>query len=304
MIQSQDRDQKQARAGVLFGLSAYLWWGFAVVYFKAVSHVPPQEVLCHRIMWSLLLLTVLMSFRKHWPEARKAFSSMKTTLTLLTTAILIGGNWLVFIYAIAKDHVVEASLGYYINPLVNVLLGFLFLKERLRPSQRVSVFLAFIGVAFLTISYGQFPWIALFLAVTFAFYGLLRKTAHVESMAGLTVETALLMPAAIGYLIYSSISGDLIFLNHHLSMDLLLMFSGIVTALPLLWFAHAARRVSLATVGFLQYISPSIQLLLGIIIYREPFTTKHLVTFALIWIALAIYSADAFDFQRKRRKKS
>jgi len=303
LINTQDKDPKQAQKGVLFGLSAYLWWGFAVIYFKSVSHVPPEEVLCHRVVWSLILLAVLMSFQKHWPEVRKTASSLKTVLTLLTTAILVGGNWYVFIWAISHDQVVEASLGYYINPMVSVFLGFIFLRERLRPLQWISVALALIGVAYLTIGYGRFPWIALLLAFTFAFYGLLRKTALVESMAGLTVETAFLSPLALGYLIYLAFTGNLLFLDHSIDTDLLLILSGVITALPLLWFAHAARRISLASVGFLQYVAPSIQLLLGIIIYCEPFTQQHLITFAIIWTALFIYSADAVISQRKPKNR-
>jgi len=282
-----------ARAGVLYGIGAYGLWGVLPLYFKAVKHVPALEVLCHRILWSLVLLLGLAWLRGSWPAARAALCCRRTLLTLCVTTLLIAGNWLVFIWAVANDHVLQASLGYYINPLVNVLLGFLFLRERLRRWQIGAVVLAAIGVGYLTFAGKQFPGLALFLALTFGCYGLLRKTARVDAPVGLTIETALLMPPALAYLGYQMLHGHAVFLRDSLPMDGLLLLAGVVTAAPLLWFTEAARRLRLATLGFLQYLSPTGHFLLAVLAFGEPFTWAHGVTFACIWTALLLYSVEA-----------
>lgn len=291
----------QMRAGVLYGLAAYGAWGLVPVYFKAVAAVPALEVLAHRVIWSVAILALLMAWRQQWPTAAAAVRSRRTAATLALTTLLIATNWLVFIWAVAANHVLEASLGYYINPLVNILLGFLFLRERLRLGQIVAVALAVAGVAFLVLSLRQLPAVALVLAFTFGFYGLLRKTARVDALVGLSVETTFLLPAAIAFLAYRALHGDLVFAGHSRATDLLLLCAGPITTLPLLWFTNAARRLRLTTMGFLQYLAPTGHFLLAVLAYGEPFTRTHGVTFALIWTALAIYSIDTTRAARQTR---
>jgi chloramphenicol-sensitive protein RarD len=281
-----------ARAGVLYGIGAYGLWGIFPLYFKALKHVPPLEILCHRILWSLVLLMGLVWLRGSWSAGQQALRSRRTLLTLGATTLLIAGNWLVYIWAVTNDLVLQASLGYYINPLVNVLLGFVFLHERLRRWQTAAVVLAAVGVGYLTLAGRQFPGLAPFLAITFGAYGLLRKTVRVDALVGLTVETALLAPAALIFLGYQMAHGHAVFLRDSLRVDVLLLLAGIVTATPLLWFTEAARRLRLATLGFLQYLSPTGQFLLAVLAFGEPFTLAHGVTFACIWAALLLYSIE------------
>lgn len=294
---------QQTRTGILYGLAAYTWWGLVVVYFKAVSHVTALEVLAHRIIWSVVLLGVLMTLKGRWAEVSCVMRHPRTLITLLGTTVLVAGNWFGFIWAISNERVVEASLGYFINPLVLVFLGFVFLGERLRGLQWFSVALAFIGVGYLTLSFGAPPWIALFLAFSFGFYGLLRKRAPVDSMLGLTLETAFLLPMALGYLAFLAAKDSLIFANQSRWTDLLLILAGAITALPLLWFTHAARRLRLATTGFLQYIAPSLQLLLGVAVYGEAFQGTHAIAFSFTWLALALYSFDSIRAQRSKNAR-
>lgn len=292
---------RAARVGVAYGIVAYGWWGLVPIYFKAVATVPAVEVLAHRILWSVVLLAVWMRLRGRWPAAVAAMRSRRTVITLLATTVLIAGNWYVFIWAVANDHVLQASLGYFINPLVNVLLGFVFLGERLRTWQTLAVALAAAAVLYLTLVYGQFPWIALILAGSFGVYGLLRKTAKVDAPVGLTVETTLLLPLALAYLTYVGVEGELVFGARSRWTDLLLVLAGAVTALPLLWFTNAVRRLRLATLGFLQYIAPTGHFLLAVGLYHEPFTAAHGITFGCIWTALAIYSIDTARSARAGR---
>ena len=289
-----------ARAGVVYGVAAYGLWGIFPIYFKAIRTVPTLEVLAHRVIWSLAFLLVLMLWRRNWAAARQALRARQTLLILCATTLLIAGNWLVFIWAVANGHVLQASLGYFINPLVNVLLGLIFLHERLRRGQVISVVLATIGVSYLTIKLGQFPYLALCLALTFGSYGLLRKVVKVEAMAGLTVETALLAPAAVAFLGYQMYHGQAVFGRGSLTLNLLLLSAGLVTAIPLIWFTEAARRLRLATLGFLQYLAPTGHFLCAVLIFDEPFSRTHLVAFSFIWTALAIYSVEAATYSRSR----
>ena len=284
--------QDQARVGVAFGVAAYLWWGLVPIYFKAVAHVPATEVLAHRIIWSTVLLAGLMGWFGRWPAAIASLKSRRTMVTLGATTVLIACNWFVFIWAVANDRLLEASLGYFINPLLNVLLGVVFLRERLRRWQIVSVVLAGIGVFYRTVQLGELPVVALILAGTFGMYGLLRKTAPVDALSGLTVETALLLPFAVGYAVYMGVGDRAVFGTSSVGTSVLLAMGGIITAVPLLWFTNAARRLRLATLGFLQYIAPTLQFLLAVAAFDEPFRRGQLVSFGCIWIALAIYSAD------------
>ena len=293
-------DPRQQRLGVIYGASAFLWWGCAPVYFKAVAQVVPLEVLAHRIVWSLAFLVALLAGRRRFLATARLLTDPRTLATMALTTVLISINWLLFIWSISTGHLVEASLGYFINPLVNVVLGMVFLGERLRRAQAVAVLLATVGVVWLTVHLGRPPWIALVLAASFATYGLLRKLAKPSGVEGLALETALLAPLALGFMAWRQGEGVLAFGNAGLGITLLLLAAGPITALPLIWFAEGARRLRYATLGFLQYLAPTGQFLLAVAAFGEPFTAGHAVGFGLIWTALGIYSLDtARSLQRR-----
>jgi chloramphenicol-sensitive protein RarD len=285
--------QAQTSRGVIYGFLAYFVWGFFPIYFKALHGISPLEVVAHRIVWSVLFLLVLVGVTGAWKEVRAAFGNRRVLLTLIGSTCLITVNWLVFIYAVGKGQVLQSSLGYFMTPLVNVLLGMFFLRERLRPLQVASLLLAIAGVTLLTARVGTVPWISLILAGSFGLYGLLRKTVQVESLAGLLVETLLTGPLALAYLIWLDIQGLGAFPAAVDQGALLLPLAGVMTATPLLLFASAARRLRLATIGFLQYLTPSLHFILAVLLYHEPFTRTHLMTFILIWCGLSLYSFDA-----------
>jgi len=287
------RDSAAARVGVIYGLAAYGAWGLAPVYFKAVSSVPALEVLAHRIVWSVIILAVLMSFRGQWSEAIKALRHRQTHVILIATTLLIATNWYLFIWAVEHNLVLQASLGYFINPLVNVLLGVVFLRERLSKWATISVGLATIGVAFQAIQGVGIPYIALTLASLFGIYGLLRKVVKVKAVPGLAVETMMLFPPAVAYLVWLGMQDSGQFLARSWSFDMLLIFAGFMTTLPLIWFTKAARRLPLSTMGFMQYIAPSLHFVLAVLAYGETFTYHHAITFGCIWVALGIYTVDA-----------
>lgn len=293
-------DARATLTGVLFGIAAYGWWGFVAGYFKLVQAVDPLEILAHRIVWSVVVLLLLITALDRWKAIAAVFASRGAIAYLLVSTTLIAVNWYVFIWAVIHSRLIEASLGYFINPLVSVLLGFLFLGERLRRGEWVSVALAGVAVAWLTLTAGLFPWISLVLAASFGTYGLVRKIAGVTSIEGLTIETVLLLPLATGYLLWREHAGVLAFAHGSLALDLLLVAAGPLTALPLLWFAAAVRRLRLATVGLLQYIAPTIQFLLAVVVFGEPFGARRIVAFVLIWTAIAIYSADNLRHRGRR----
>ena len=282
----------EAGRGLLCGIGAYLIWGGVFpVYFKALGSVPLLQVVSHRIVWSLVFLLFLNCGR--WEGIRRALTRRSLRI-LATTAILIAANWLLFIYAIVSGQILQASLGYFMTPLANVLLGLVFLRERLSRLQLLSLLLAASGVLVSILRCGSVPWIALILALSFACYGLLRKVVQADALAGLTIETALLAPIAGAYIVFVGVRGDGVFFVSGLSADFLLVMAGVMTAVPLLLFAAAARRLRLTTVGFLQYLSPSLQFCLAVFVYREPFSTVQLVSFTLIWISLFLYSWNAW----------
>jgi chloramphenicol-sensitive protein RarD len=293
-----DADRREKRRGVVNGLGAYLAWGFLPLYFKAVETVPSLEVLAHRVVWSLLFLVIVVQVRGQWSGFKPLFKSARIQVTLMVTTVLIATNWGVFIWAVANGRLVEASLGYFVTPLVSVLLGFVFLRERLRRWQTVAVVMAAAGIVTMTLRIGHPPLISIVLAVSFGFYGLLRKQIPATGVQGLTAETLMLAPVAVGWLIWRARVGDLVFLHTTLSMNLLLLSAGVLTAMPLIWFAEGARRLRLATLGFLQYLAPTGQLLLAVAYFGEPFTRDHLMSFGLIWLALALYSFDTFRSMR------
>ena len=284
------------KVGVVAGLSAYLLWGFIPLFFKLVADVPPIVVLSHRILWSALFVGAILTATRRWGEVFEAVRTRITLLALLGSTTVIAVNWFVFLWAITNNQVVQAGLGYFINPLVSVLLGMVFLRERLRAGQAGALLLATAGVLVQVIARGSFPWVALSLAWSFAFYALLRKTAPVGPLVGLFVETALLIPFASYFVArYSAGSGDPLTARHYA----LLAASGVITAVPLILFATAARRLTMATLGFMQFLSPSCQLLLAVFAFKEPFTRWHLLSFGLIWLALALYCLEALRAYRR-----
>lgn len=278
--------------GMLYAAAAYAAWGLFPVYFKALQSIAPTEILMHRMLWSLLFLAVVVAWRRQWAWLGQVLRRPKVLAGFAASAILLSTNWFIYIWAVNNGRVVDASLGYFINPLFNVLLGFLILRERLRPVQWTAVALAAAGVAWLTWQGGQLPWVALTLAITFGLYGLLRKTASLGALEGLTLETLLLFPLALGYLIVLTMQGHNGFADAPLPLQLLLAAAGPITAIPLLLFAAGARRIPLSLLGLLQYIGPTLQLLLGVWLYHEPFGGSRMFGFALIWGALAVYSLE------------
>jgi len=288
--------------GVLLAASAFLIWGLSPIYWKALVSVPAFEILMHRMIWSFVFLAPLVLLLGHFSDLLKALTSGRTLLILMGTTVIVGGNWFLFIWAINSGHILQTSLGYYINPLVNVLLGFVFLKERLRRLQLVAVGLAAVGVTYLTLSYGQFPWVSLTLAFSFGFYGLIRKVAPVGPLVGLTVETLLLSIPATAYLAYLDQTGRGAFLHAGTGITFLLMGAALVTGLPLLLFTMGTKLLRLATVGFLQYIAPSCTFLLAVFIYHEPLVLAQLFTFGMIWTALGIYSYDSVKAYKQPKK--
>lgn len=274
--------------GSLYAILAYTSWGLLPIYWKLFGQTSPVEVLSHRIVWSMVFLTGILLLQQRRSELQQLWQAPKSIALLLATATLLSFNWGLYIYGVNTDRVVETSLGYFINPLVSVSLGFIFLKERLNRGQKLAVLLAAIGVAYFVWQLGQVPWIALLLALTFAFYGLLRKIVPVSPMVGLAVETLLVTPVALGIIGWESFAGASPMGNDAL-ITLLFIGSGVTTSMPLLWFNNAAKRLRLSTLGFFQYLAPSLQLLLGVFLYREPFTQTHAVTFGFIWSAIALY---------------
>jgi len=291
---------KDTVLGVGYAASAFLIWGISPIYWKALRAVPALEIILHRIVWSFFFLVPLIIIMRRWQEFIDTLKNHRTLLILLFTALIIGGNWLLYIWAVNNNNLLQASLGYYINPLVNVVLGMVFLKERLRAPQILSVVLATAGVLYLTIYYGEFPWIALTLAVSFGFYGLIRKVAPVGSLVGLAVETLLLSIPALVYLFYLDSQGQGSIFRVSLKLDVLLMGCALVTAIPLLFFTLGARRLYLSTIGLLQYIAPSCMFILAVFLFHEPFSSAQVVTFIFIWTALAIYSTDSVRYYRSK----
>ncbi|MFW3172885.1 EamA family transporter RarD [Geodermatophilus sp. CPCC 206100] len=283
----------ERRAGVAFGLGAYGLWGLFPLYFPLLEPAGGLEIVAHRVLWSLLFVAVLLTVVRRWSHVRAAFADRRTLLVLLGAALLIGINWLVFVYGVNSGHVVETSLGYFINPLVSVLLGVVVFRERLRPLQWVAVGIAAVAVLVLTIDYGRPPWIALSLAASFGLYGLMKKLVRVEAAPGLFVETALMVLPAAAVLVVLHAQGEGTAGSAGTGHLLLLVGSGLGTAIPLLMFAAATRRIPLSTVGLLQYLTPLMQLAIGVFVYHEPMPAARLAGFVIVWVALAVFTADS-----------
>jgi chloramphenicol-sensitive protein RarD len=291
--------QRSPRSGLAWGLAAYGSWGLFPIYFKAVAAVPALEVLAHRVVWSVVVLAIVLTVQRRWREVAAVIADPRTLAVLGVTSLLIGGNWYLFIWAVTTGHMLQASLGYFINPLVNVFLGVVFLGERMSRTGVAAVATAGLGVGWLTARGGAVPWVALVLAFSFAFYALIRKTARVKPVPGLAVETALLAPVAVIFLAATASSGGLYFGTGSWRLDLLLAAAGLITALPLVWFNMAAQSLPLSTLGFLQYLSPTGQFLLAVLVYGEPLTRDRLVAFACIWAALGIFTVDQLQTRKR-----
>ncbi len=299
--QADHAAQRRAQAGLLYGLAAYGLWGIMPIYFKWLQAVPSIDIVAHRIVWSLLVLVFLVTVAKAWDQIGQAIRSRKALAMLFVTAVLIGTNWLLYVYAINSGHILAGSLGYYLNPLANILLGRFILKERLTKVQWAAVGIAATGIAVLAAGALGTLWISLTLCFSFATYGLLRKIIHVESLAGLTIETSLLFPIALGWLLLGGAAGQP--MGSGGQVTALLVGAGVVSTVPLLCFTAAARRLAYSTVGMLQFLAPTLQFLLAVAVYDEPFTTAHAIAFGCIWAALALYVSSMVRDMRLARQR-
>ncbi|MBI3229827.1 MAG: EamA family transporter RarD [Burkholderiales bacterium] len=289
------------RKGMLYAASAFFCWGLFPLYFKVLHQIPSLQMVAHRMLWSLVFLFIVLTVLKRWAWLPPIFKQKKVLLGFFASAVLLSTNWFVYIWAVNNGRVIDSSLGYFINPLVNVMMGYLLLKERLRPWQWAAISLAAGGVLWLTILGGQLPWVALTLAFSFATYGLLRKTASLGALEGLAMETIVLFPLAFGYLIWLSLHGENMFVHVDTATQIWLVLAGPITAIPLLLFAAAARRIPLSLLGLFQYIGPTMQLILGIMLFHEPFKFDRFIGFAFIWTALALYSLEGWLQGRKAK---
>ncbi|MGQ1909606.1 EamA family transporter RarD [Marinifilum sp. RC60d5] len=295
------KSSKNTSLGYIYAMQAFFAWGILPVFWKQVKHVSALEVLSHRIFWSFIFLLILLFWTKQ-KNTSQLLKQKQTRNSLICSSVLIGINWGLFIYAVNINQIVEASLGYYVNPIVNVLLGIVVLKEKLDKLKITALIIASIAVIYLTLDYGKFPWIAIILALSFGLYGLVKKTAGIEAIPSLSIETLLLTPLAAAFIIYKLIAGNGGFLVGSYSTNTYLMLTGIVTTLPLYWFAKGAQRIPLSAIGFMQYIGPTLMLLIGVIIYKEEFKKEQVIAFGLIWFALMLYTISMIRNTRKLKK--
>lgn len=288
----------ESRTGIFFGLAAYMMWGAFPAFFKTVASVPPSEILAHRIIWSAVFLLLFALLTGGWQRLYVIIRDQRAVAVLFVTTCLLAINWFTFLTAVTSGRVIESSLGYYINPLVSVFLGSVFLREHLTARQKVSVILAAAGVIVQTVMVGKVPFISLILAFSFGSYGLVRKSAKVQPVSGLFVEMVLLFPVAFGYMGWLTTHGEAAFLSETTALDVLLVLSGVVTATPLILYGGALIRLRLSTIGIMQYIVPTGHFLLAVFAFSEPFTTGHMVSFALIWAALLLYMSESLTALR------
>jgi chloramphenicol-sensitive protein RarD len=284
--------------GILYAFGAYFIWGLVPIYWKLLKHIPATQLIGHRIVWSFVLLAAILLVMRKWSELRRAVSSGRVILIYFAAAVLCGFNWFIYVWAVTSGYIVECSLGYFINPLLSVLLGVIFLRERLRLFQWIAIGLAAAGVIGLTLVYGRLPWIALGLAFTFGFYGLVKKTAPLNSLNGLTLETGILFVPGLFFLVYQDSIGRGAFSHAGLGPDLLMIGAGLVTTIPLLLFASAAQRIPLTLIGILHYITPTLQLLLGVLIYKEAFSVAQALGFGVVWMGLITFCIEGFVSSR------
>lgn len=285
--------------GAIYALSCYVAWGFLPIYWKALSHLPGLETTAHRIIWSTVTVAILLTWQRSWQSLGKVFKQPRILMTFLLIAALILANWLIYIYAMNNNQIVGSSLGYFINPLVNVVLGVIFLRERPRFWQWVAIAIAAMGVTYLTYDYGHLPWIALGLAFSFGFYALLKKVVTTPALEGLFLEMAILAIPLGLYLLSLEVQGSGTFGHAAWQINLLLLLAGVVTAMPLLLFSASARRVPMTLLGILQYVAPTIQFIIGIALYHEPFSQGQLIGFSFIWAALALFTLES-TIERRR----
>lgn len=286
------------KKGLLLAFGAYFTWGLFPIYWKFLQGVPALQLLGHRILWSFVLLLLFLVAGGQLKALRERAFDLKTLRIYAIAAVLIGINWLMYVWAVNAGFIVETSLGYFINPLISLVLGMIFFRERLRRLQWIPVALAVIGVTYLTVSYGRLPWIALTLAFSFGFYGLVKKLAPLSSVYGLTLETGILILPAAGYLIAMELTGAGAFLHAGTVSDMLLVGAGLVTTIPLLMFAGAAHRIPLTMIGLMQYFAPTMQFLIGVFIYKEPFSSQQLIGFGIVWLGLLIFAAESLYHNR------
>lgn len=294
---------KSERKGIVYAVLSYAMWGILPLFWKALMRIDAGEILASRIIWSFVFLSMILLIVGGVRDLKNVFSNAKTLLGVFLGSLLITTNWFIYIWAVNSNHVIETSLGYYINPLFTVLLGVIVLRERIDRWQILSLLLGLLGVIVITVQYGKVPWIALLLAISFGLYGLVKKLSNLTSIIGLTMETMMIAPVALGFVVYKQMEGTSSLIALPLNVLILAVLSGVVTAIPLLLFAHGAKCVPLSTLGFIQYLSPSIALLLGVFLFKEDFTRVDFISFGLIWLALGIYSFSRKEFLNSRLKK-
>ena len=287
-------NNKDGQIGIFYAGLSYLIWGILPIYWKLLDHVDSDEILANRIFWSFIFMILVLLFSRKWEAFIQTIKNLRTNknelYALVAASLFISCNWFLYIWAVNHNHLIEASLGYYINPLVSVLLGMIFFREKLSPVQYVSFLMALFGVLILTISYGKFPWISVILALSFGFYGLLKKMVKVDSAIGLTLETFIVTPISLAYILFLFIKGNQSLLSISIETDLLLMGAGAATAVPLLYFAKGAQKIPMATLGILQFIAPTLTLILGVFFYNEHFSKIHFISFLFIWTAIILFS--------------
>lgn len=294
---------KERKIGILYAGASFTAWGLLPIYWKLLKSVSPGEILANRIIWSFVFVSCLLIWNGNYKKIKENLVNKRNLALIALASIIISFNWFTYIWAVNSNFVVQASMGYYINPLVISLLSATVLKEKFNKGQTIAIALASIGVVIMTYQYGRVPWIALILAVTFAFYGLIKKVLKVDSIIGLALETVILTPFALGYVVYKMIMGTGTIIGVPPLTMIILAFAGVVTATPLVWFARGAQKVEFATIGFLQYIAPTLSLLLGIFLFKEEFNKFHLISFGFIWLALAVYTLSTFKFSFNKFRK-
>ena len=291
-------DQKN---GMLAAFIGYVGWGLLPVFWKQISHVPAQEIMAHRMVWLLPVILLLLALRRQWGWLRDLRSRPKTIVPYVATAMLLGLNWFTYIWAVNNNHIVETSLGYFVSPLISVLLGLIFLQERLRPGQWVAIGVAAVGVLYLTVNYGRLPWVALSLALTFCIYGLIRKTTPLDAFEGMGAEATLMFAPALLFLLGLERAGTGSFGHGSALTSVLLALVGVATAVPMLLYNFGVQRITLTSIGILQYVAPTLQFLLGVLVYREPFTAMRLLGFSIIWGGLLLYTIEGVLIRRRTR---
>lgn len=295
------RERSEETKGFFYGLAAYLGWGFAPIYWPLLQPSTPYEVLAHRVVWSVVFLVILNSLMRTWAPVRAAWADPRKRRLLAGAAVLITVNWGLYIWSVNHEHVVDASLGYFITPLLSVAMGVFILEERMRRGQVIAVGIAFVSILILTLDAHQLPWIGLILAATFGSYGLVKKLAQVEAIASLTIETFVAFPFGAAYLLWLASRGELAFLHTSLGHTLTVLSAGVITAVPLLGFGAAAVRVPLVTLGLMQYFSPVVQFLVGVLLIGEQMTPARWAGFLLLWVGLVVYSVDMVRYSRGSR---